>query len=116
MSSELQELEEEFWRRSGDAKFYDENMTGDAFMVFPAPAGIMDRDAILAVVASASPWVKLELTDVHVLELRRETAVIAYRAAAARAEGQVYNAFASSVYVREDDAWKLAVHQQTPIT
>ena len=114
-SSDLLELEEAFWRRSGDADFYADNMTEDAFMVFPAPAGIMDRDATLAAVAQVSPWVELELSDVHVLELTASTAVVAYRAQARRAEGAEYNAYASSVYVKAGGGWKLAVHQQTPI-
>jgi uncharacterized protein (TIGR02246 family) len=115
VSSDLLQLEEAFWRRSGDADFYAENMTDDAFMVFPAPAGIMDREATLAAVAAVSPWVELEMSDVHVLELTESAAVVAYRARARRAEGAEYNAYASSVYVKVDGEWKLAVHQQTPI-
>jgi ketosteroid isomerase-like protein len=113
-SSELLELEEAFWRRAGDADFYDANMTDDAFMVFPAPAGIMDRDATLAAVAAASPWITLEMAEVHVLE-QGDSAVVAYRAQARRAEGPEYNTYASSVYVNVGGDWKLAVHQQTPI-
>ena len=43
-----------------------------------------------------------------------DSALVAYRATARR-DGTTYQALVASTYVREGGAWKLAVHQQTPI-
>jgi hypothetical protein len=43
-------------------------------------------------------------------------AVVSYKATAKRADGgEPYVVRASSAYVRDGAAWKLAIHQQTPI-
>jgi hypothetical protein len=61
-----------------------------------------------------APWDGVELADERVLELDDRTAVVAYRATATRV-GQGYEALFNSTYVREGGAWRLALHQQTPV-
>jgi hypothetical protein len=114
LEQELVALERAFWERAGDRAFYDERLTEDAVMVFPAPYGIMSREGTLAAVAAATGWEDVELSETTVVPLGDEAAVLAYRARAAR-EGQAYETFASSSYVRRGGAWRLALHQQTPI-
>jgi hypothetical protein len=84
-------------------------------MVFPAPYGIMNGQRLMDAVAQSSPWTELELSDVEVVD-HRDVAVIAYQARAVRGSGDAYSTYASSVYVRSGGAWKLALHQQTPIS
>lgn len=112
---ELVELEKQFWLAAGNVDFYRAHLTQGAFMVFPAPYGIMDRDRTLRAVEAAEPWVSLEISEVHLVELTDSSAVVAYRASARHAEGPTYETFATTAYVKEDGDWKLAVHQQTPI-
>jgi hypothetical protein len=40
---------------------------------------------------------------------------VTYRASATRAGEPPYRALMSSVYVRVDGRWRLALHQQTPL-
>jgi hypothetical protein len=112
---EVVALEKQFWYAAGDADFYRDNLTETAIMVFPSPYGIMDRDRTIAAVEAAQPWVSLEMTEVQFVPLTETSALVAYRASARRADGPAYNTFAASAYVKEQGAWKLAVHQQTPI-
>jgi len=73
-------------------------------------------DAIRRENADGRRWVKAELHDVAVRTLVKDAALLSYRAEArwhsADADISVY---ASSVYVRRGDQWKLAFHQQTPL-
>ena len=107
-------LEERFWHESGDVDFYRANVVEDVVMVFPAPFGIMTGSRLLDAVSQASPWVELELDEVEVIE-HGDTAVVAYRARARHETGAAYATYAGSVYVRSGGAWKLVLHQQTPI-
>lgn len=62
-----------------------------------------------------SPWISFKLPAERVLKLGEGSALVAYRATAHREGGEPYTALFNSIYVREDSAWRLAVHQQTPI-
>ncbi len=85
-------------------------------MVFPAPFGILDEEAIIESVDEAPPWTAVRLDQANVVRLRDTAALVAYRAEARNSEGESYSAYAASAYVKQDDgAWRLAFHQQTPI-
>lgn len=115
MREELLDLERRFWGASGDPGFYERHVADGALFVFPAPVGILSRSEAIAAVAEAQPWVELELTEEHVAEAGQQAALVAYRAAARRADGPRYEAYAGSVYVRRGGGWQLAYHQQTPV-
>ena len=115
LDAELVALEERFWLE-GTADFYRAHLAGDAVRVFPAPHGIFDTEAILASVGEEPAWDEVRMDDVSVVRLRETAALVAYRAEARRASGEPYSTYAASAYVRsDDDSWKLAFHQQTPI-
>ena len=108
-------FERDFWDAAGNGDFYREHMADEGLMIFPAPYGIMAKDATVAAVESSSPWSKVELSEVQLVSLGGATAVV-YRADAERADGSPYAAFITSLYVQRDGGtWQLAVHQQTPI-
>ena len=49
------------------------------------------------------------------LALSADVAALQYRASARReGDDSPYHALVTSVYVRRDGAWRLALHQQTP--
>jgi len=54
------------------------------------------------------------MTATKELELTDSTAIVAYRAKARRGDMD-YDALLNSTYVRENGAWRLALHQQTPV-
>lgn len=115
---ELLDLEREAWRAlSTDggvaAAFYEDVLAEEVLMLLPGGLVIDDREEVVASMAGA-PWDRYEISDERVLELDEQTAVVAYRATAVRSE-QPYGALFNSTYVREGGAWRLALHQQTPL-
>jgi hypothetical protein len=115
MIEELFDFERELWARANDADFYRRRVVEDAVLVFPAPAGLLDRDQTIEAVASSGGWREFELEDYRLVELTEQSAAAAYRATAVRADGSAYSAYCGSVYVRGTADWMLALHQQTPI-
>jgi hypothetical protein len=115
MIEELLEFEKELWARANDPAFYAERLTDDALLVFPAPTGVIDRDATLAAVSQSAGWREFTVEDFRVVPLTGEGAAAAYKATATRPDGSTYAAYCSSAYVRGEPGWQLAVHQQTPL-
>ena len=114
----LLDLEHAAWRAlssDGDAAvaFYRDVLADDVLMLLPGGMVIDDRDQVLESMSGA-PWTAFELADERVVDLTPDSAVVAYRATAVR-DGGEYTALFNSTYVRDDGAWKLAVHQQTPV-
>lgn len=64
-------------------------------------------------------WSEVSLEEHRVLELTDSSALVTYKATAIRNRSgdnsEPYVARASSAYVRDGSAWRLAFHQQTPI-
>jgi hypothetical protein len=50
-----------------------------------------------------------------VIEPTEDFVILSYRARAIRPDGGMYDAVASTGYVRRSGSWKLAFHQQTPV-
>ncbi|HET6435471.1 MAG TPA: nuclear transport factor 2 family protein [Xanthomonadaceae bacterium] len=112
--SEHWDLERGFWLEG--AAFYGRHLARDALLVLPPPAGVLDRAATLASLGDATRWTGVEFEARRVLAPAPGIALLVYRARAQRGgEAAAYRADCSSVYVREDDAWRLALHQQTPL-
>ncbi|HWL33654.1 MAG TPA: DUF4440 domain-containing protein [Gaiellaceae bacterium] len=115
MTDDLYEFERQLWERANDVDFYSERLVEEAVLVFPAPFGLLDREATLAAVSSSAGWREFELDDFRVVPLADGSAAAAYRASAVRPDGSSYAAYCSSVYLRGKPGWQLALHQQTPI-
>ena len=73
------------------------------------------KDEIAAALDKAPRWSQVALEEHRLLELSEGAAVITYKATAKRDGGERYLARASSAYVHDGRAWKLAFHQQTPV-
>jgi hypothetical protein len=114
LEEELLRFEEGFWTADGRVAFFQEHLAGDTAMVYPT--GIMDEEAVIDSIDDVSPWTSVRMDHVNLVRLRDAAAVLIYRAEAERDSGPPYSCFAASVYVRQDDdAWRLAFHQETPI-
>ncbi len=111
------ELERAGWRAlatgGAAAGFYAEVLADDVLILMPGGTVIDDRDAVVASM-SGPPWSSFELSDERVLTPAADCTVVAYRARARRGNHD-YEALISSTYARRRDAWKLAVHQHTPV-
>ena len=93
--------------------FYERVLARDVLMLLPGGLVIDDRRAVIESMRGA-PWDDFAFLDERVFELGEHCAVVAYHVTAHRAD-QAYEALLNSTYVREDGAWRLALHQQTPV-
>jgi uncharacterized protein (TIGR02246 family) len=115
--ADVWELEEQGWQAIAAGtpdEFYDKVLTEDAVMVLPGM--VLDRGQVLDSWRDAPPWTSYELTDRRTLRPAPEVAIVVYRATAERPGGVRYEALMSSVYVKASGEWRLACHQQTPVT
>lgn len=111
------ELERAGWRALAATPevaraFYEEVLADRALFVLPGGMVLDDRASILDSMAGA-PWDGHELADERTMALGDGSVIVAYRTTAERG-GERYEAWITSTYVREDGAWRLALHQQTP--
>jgi hypothetical protein len=82
-------------------------------MVFPQ--AVLVSDQIPAAIRDDQRWTEVALEEHRLLELDQRTAIVTYKATARRKGAAPYVARASSAYVSDGRAWKLAFHQQTPL-
>ena len=117
-TEELIRLEHDAWTAlstSGEAAadFYGEVLADEVLMLLPGPMVIDDRAEVVASMNGPS-WKSFALSDERVVPLGPDAAIVAYRAHAERGD-MVYDALLNSTYVRQDGAWRLVLHQQTPV-
>jgi hypothetical protein len=117
LAEQLLDVERRLWKN--DVDLYRDNLVEDALLVFPE-TGVIDRtfalDAIRIENSAGSRWADVNFEDVRALPLVPDAAVLTYRVTARWAhEATEMTALASSVYVRRNGGWKVALHQQSPI-
>jgi ketosteroid isomerase-like protein len=112
---ELLALEEGFWRAAGSRDAYAEHLADDAVHLFPGWGLTTDKERVLEAVDGVDPWETFSIDDLTLLELGEEAAALVYTARARRAGQDEYVAAMTSVYRRDDEGWKLVIHQQTPL-
>jgi hypothetical protein len=88
-------------------------LDGHVVMLLPGGMRLDDRALMLDAMAG-QPWASHTLEDPHVLPVTDDVAVVTYGVVAHREGAPTYSALISSTYVRRGDAWRLALHQQTP--
>lgn len=114
LEDHLFSMEERFWTQPSD--YFQSYVTRAAIMVLPEPAGVMVKDEITSSLERKPRWSQVTLEEHRLLELTDDAALVSYKAIAKPGDGgEPYIARASSAYVRDGGAWKLAFHQQTPI-
>ncbi|MGN6574383.1 MAG: nuclear transport factor 2 family protein [Nocardioides sp.] len=120
MSDELRDTLESLERAGWDAlcsgtgtDFYGELMTTDSAMVL-ANGAVLTRPEVVASLRDAPAWDGYELSEVRLVTTGRDGAALVYRARAHRAAEPDFVAAMSSVYVRVDGRWRLALYTQTP--
>ena len=104
-------LEEQFWLGGPDV--YRRHLTENALMVFPGM--VLTKAQTVESIAAGSRWLSVNFTDRRVVRLTSDSAALVYRATAVRfGEKSSYSATISSLYVKQQEAWKLGLHQQSP--
>ncbi|MBD3942694.1 nuclear transport factor 2 family protein [Microbacterium sp. NEAU-LLC] len=118
MLDELLELEHQGWKSLCDgtgSEFYGRLMTADGAMVL-AHGMVLDRDAAVDSLNDAPPWRTYEIHDERLIPLGDDHAILVYTGRATRdGDEAAFTALMSSVYVRQDGDWRLALYQQTPV-
>jgi hypothetical protein len=119
LEATLLELERRGWDSlcaGRGSEFYGEIMTPDGLMVL-ANGAVMDREAVTESLADAPPWRAYDISDVRLTTAGPDAAALVYIGTAYRdAAEPAFVGVMSTVYVREDDTWRLALYQQTPTT
>jgi hypothetical protein len=114
---QLVAIERKLWKN--DAKLYEANVVPEALLVF-AETGVITRDVAVDAIrtenAEGRRWAEVDVNDVRLLPLGKDAALLTYKATA-RWEGDITNmvALCTSAYVLRNNAWKLALHQQTAL-
>lgn len=118
MLDQLLNLEHQGWQslcNSTGAHFYGKTMTSDGVMVL-AHGQVFDRQAVIDSLNEAPPWRTYEITDERLIALSDDHAILVYTGRAYRdGDEPAFIALMSSVYTRQDGAWRLALYQQTPV-
>lgn len=115
VEDELVEAEHEGWTALSSGRggsHYRDHLTDNALMAFTF--GVLSREEAIEAMESAPPWARFEMRDPRVVVLTQDSGVVVYSVVAQREGQEPYSAVVSSTFVREDETWKLAFHQQTP--
>ena len=112
--NDLYKLEEKLW--TGNADDYRRHVDRECLTVFTEMAGVLDREKIAQSAGGGRKWSGLSIARKGFLEPADGFAMVSYEATAGRADGTPYKALVSSGYARHGQEWKLAFHQQTPLT
>ena len=111
---DLQALERAFW--FGHAAHYRDSLTPGCIMVFPG-MGVTDRETLIAGIETGPRWSTVAFEDWRRDDPAPGVAVAAYRATAMRpGMAAPYRADCGSLYVEIEGEWRLAFHQQTPVS
>ncbi len=108
----LWSMEQDFWLRG--AEFYERHLDARCVMAFPAPAGIMKREAILASLDGIPRWQSAAMRNRTEAAPAADLAILAYEVEARRDSAAPYRATCLSTYRRDGDHWLMTSHQQTP--
>lgn len=95
------------------AAFFTEVLDHEVLMLLPGGMVLSDRDDIVRSM-SGQPWATYRLDGTRVLRPAADTGLVTYGVVARREGTPEYSALVSSLYVRREDGWKMAFHQQTP--
>ena len=114
----LVDIERRLW--TNDAVFYRDNLTEDCVLVF-SETGVINRDVAVDAIRKENEeglrWAEVGFDEIHKLKLASDVALLTYRVNARwEHEDSMITALASSLYVKRNGLWKLAFHQQSPIT
>jgi len=103
------EIERGFWEKGNDPDFFKKHCLPDCLNVMESMGFVKQEDAI-KMSKDAKPWTNVKMQDMHVLDLNEDTMAVAYHGEGTQEKmPKPYRTTVSSVYVRKDGEWKLAL-------
>jgi hypothetical protein len=106
------DVERSLWL--GGPEAYAGRLDPACLMAFPG-VGVLDGGPAIADSLRQAPrWDSVDIDHCHVARPTDGLAVLAYRAVGRRADAEPYGAWCTSTWRRDDGAWRLTQHQQTP--
>jgi Domain of unknown function (DUF4440) len=116
-NQELTEIERTLWRN--DAEIYGRTFLPDALLIF-SEVGRIDLESALNAIrgenAAGHHWAEVIFADVRSLTILEDVALLSYVATARwNYKEDVEKVLCTTLYVKRDGAWRVAVHQQTPV-
>jgi len=114
MLETLMEIECTMW--TNDAEIYEARYLSNAVLIFP---GVGRIDRVTAVNAiredrQGHAWAEVNFEDERVLDVGPGVALLTYKAHARwNYEKRASSILCSTLYVHPDEAWRIALHQQT---
>lgn len=114
LQDDLLAVERGLWKNDPD--LYHHSLIDTVQLVFPE-TGVIGRDvavkAIRKEVAENRVWAEVDFSDVRAQSITADVAALTYKVVARwNYEKAPTTAIASSIYVKRDGRWKLALHQQ----
>jgi hypothetical protein len=113
IQDELLGIERGFW--SGGADYYRQNLDDLCVTVFTEMAGTFKKNEIAGMITETDRWRDLKLDVKGCLEPAPGFGVLTYTVKATRKNNDPYTAAVTSAYVKRNGAWKMVLHQQTPL-
>jgi hypothetical protein len=113
ISDDLLKLERGFW--TGDAEYYRQHLDDLCLTVFTEMAGAFKREDVARMITDTDRWRDLDLDPKGFIEPLPGMALLTYAVKATRKNGDPYAAAVTSGYVMRNGAWKMVLHQQTPL-
>ena len=114
LEQDLMQLEKGFWTEGGD--YYREHVDEDCLVAFEGMAGVHSNEEIAGMNPGAGNWTGAKLEEKGLIELSDESLILTYEVSATKKDGATHRALCSTGYVKRDGEWKMAFHQQTPLT
>jgi hypothetical protein len=109
-------LEERGWEAlstpGAGPEFYRDVLDDEVVMLLPGGLRLADREVIIESM-SGPPWSAHRIEEIHEHRPTPDTALVTYGVVARRGDVE-YSALISSLYVRREQGWRMAFHQQTP--
>lgn len=96
----------------GDGDTYRRLLTDDAVVIVPGTR--LSKEECAAAVDASLGWDAITFAQRQVISIDDATALVTYRFDGTRGDIR-YSALAASLYVRREGAWRMALHQQTPL-
>jgi hypothetical protein len=113
-TDEVMAIERSLWTNANDPRVYEQTMIDGAISVIE-PMGFIEKAQAIAYSAKGKPFNGVHMKDVVMREITPECIVLAYHGEATHVgEDKPYRGSISSVYVKKDGRWQLAMTAHQP--